>query len=134
MNQTKQGKIWRSLGQIVHHFGQNEDSQQTSQSADSQSTDMHRVDRLRKLLSAGVVAACLILLVAPIVILYICKLSKAQSIGVVVAFAVLFIIVISQVPGAKTDRTLVGASAYLAVLVTFIANLQNSNCQMNGQL
>jgi hypothetical protein len=89
--------------------------------------NMVRVDWIQNALSTLAVTLCLILLLAPVIVLYLGKLSRNQSTGVVVAFALLFVVFISIVPGAKTDVTLVGASAYLAVLVTFIANLENNS-------
>ncbi|KAL7625510.1 hypothetical protein AAE478_004730 [Parahypoxylon ruwenzoriense] len=64
-----------------------------------------------------------VLLLSPIAILFLVDLSRAQSFGVVVSFLFLFVAVMSSL-NTNWDTILVGLSAYMAVLVTFLSNLE----------
>ncbi|KAI1398089.1 hypothetical protein F4819DRAFT_46553 [Hypoxylon fuscum] len=63
------------------------------------------------------------LLLSPVAILFLLDLSREQSFGVVVSFLFLFVAVMSSL-NTNWDTILVGLSAYTAVLVTFLSNLE----------
>lgn len=79
-------------------------------------------------MTLGIVAASGALMLSPVAILYVAQLTKSQSIGVVVLFATAFTISMSLIHGMKADTIFLGLSAYLAVLSTFLANIQGG-CQ-----
>lgn len=64
-----------------------------------------------------------VLLLSPVAILFLVDLSRAQSFGVVVAFIFAFVAIMSSL-NTNWDTILVGLSAYMAVLVTFLSNLE----------
>ncbi|KAI0381740.1 hypothetical protein F5Y04DRAFT_254254 [Hypomontagnella monticulosa] len=64
-----------------------------------------------------------VLLLSPVAILFLGDLSRGASFGVVVAFIFLFVAVMSSL-NTNWDTILVGLSAYMAVLVTFLSNLE----------
>lgn len=66
-------------------------------------------------------------MIAPVAVLFLAELTNPQSIVVVVLFAVVFTVTISF-NGIRADNIFLGLSAYLAVLVSFLANLQGG-CQ-----
>ena len=72
------------------------------------------------------VSFSVLLLLTPVGILYLVDMTKSQSAGVVVCFVFVFSVAISLVPGTKYDKILVGLSAYMAVLVTFLAQVSGS--------
>ncbi|KAI2623196.1 hypothetical protein GGR54DRAFT_638439 [Hypoxylon sp. NC1633] len=61
------------------------------------------------------------LLLSPVAILFLVELSRGLSFVVVVAFLLLFVIALSTT--ASWETLLFGLSAYMAVLVTFLANI-----------
>ncbi|ORY71678.1 uncharacterized protein BCR38DRAFT_480171 [Pseudomassariella vexata] len=74
--------------------------------------------------SEGILALfSIVILCSPVAILLLASLSKETSLAVVVGFGFAFVIVMTSM-GVKFDTVLVGLSAYMAVLVTFLANLQ----------
>lgn len=64
-----------------------------------------------------------VLLLSPVAILFLVDLSRGQSFGVVVVFLLAFVAVLSALK-TNWDTMLVGLSAYMAVLVTFLSNLE----------
>lgn len=68
---------------------------------------------------------CGILLIAPVSILFLASLSRSESLVVVIAFSALYILSI-QLTRVGLDGILLGLCAYIAVLVTFLANLEQS--------
>lgn len=74
-------------------------------------------------LSASVV---LMMMLAPIGILYFVEPSKAISFSVVVIFAATAAWVISKLPGARFETVFIAAAAYMAIQVTFLANFQGA--------
>ncbi|KAK3684784.1 hypothetical protein B0T22DRAFT_442020 [Podospora appendiculata] len=81
---------------------------------------------LKILITITVMALALALLLSPIIVLYLVPMRKAASAGVVVAFGFLFTLAMAIVPGIALDSIFIGLSAYMAVLVTFLANLQGN--------
>lgn len=75
----------------------------------------------------AIVLAAGALLIAPVAVLFLAELTNPQSIAVLVLFAVAFTVTIS-LNGVKADNIFLGLSAYLAVLVSCLANLQGG-CQ-----
>lgn len=65
---------------------------------------------------------CGAMLLAPVAILLLATLSVSESLGVVVAFGALLVILLS-LNGVKLDGMLIGLSAYIAVLGAFLSNL-----------
>ncbi|OTA61229.1 hypothetical protein K449DRAFT_434992 [Hypoxylon sp. EC38] len=63
-----------------------------------------------------------VLLLSPVAILFLGNLTKVGSFGVVVGFMFLFVAVMSWL-NTNWHTILVGLSAYMAVLVTFLSNL-----------
>ncbi|OTA98632.1 hypothetical protein M426DRAFT_17230 [Hypoxylon sp. CI-4A] len=63
-----------------------------------------------------------VLLLFPVAILFLVELSRVVSFVVVVVFIFAFVTVMSKLD-ANWDTILVGLSAYMAVLVTFLSNL-----------
>ncbi|KAI0119606.1 hypothetical protein F4814DRAFT_412607 [Daldinia grandis] len=66
-----------------------------------------------------------VLLLSPVAILLLVNLSRAQSFGVVVSFSFAFVAVLAWL-NCNWDTILVGLSAYMAVLVTFLSNLEQA--------
>ncbi|KAI1075824.1 hypothetical protein F5B20DRAFT_366223 [Whalleya microplaca] len=64
-----------------------------------------------------------VLLLSPIAILFLVDLSREASFGVIVAFLFAFVAVMISL-NTNTYTVLVGLSAYMAVLVTFLSNLE----------
>ncbi|KAK3327177.1 hypothetical protein B0T19DRAFT_484337 [Cercophora scortea] len=86
---------------------------------------------LKILITIPVMALALAQLLSPVIVLYLVPMSKAASAGVVVAFGFAFTLAMTMVPGIALDSIFIGLSAYMAVLVTFLANLnlQGGQCQ-----
>ncbi|KAI0129200.1 hypothetical protein F4776DRAFT_627826 [Hypoxylon sp. NC0597] len=74
------------------------------------------------LLKVIVAFASGVLLLSPVAILFLGNLTKVGSFGVVVGFMFLFVAVMSWL-NTNWYTILVGLSAYMAVLVTFLSNL-----------
>lgn len=74
-----------------------------------------------------IVLLSVFLLLSPALLLYLVPLTKAQSAGVAVSFVFTFTLCLSLVRDIRLDNVLVGVAALMAVLVTFLANLEN-NC------
>ncbi|KAK5663105.1 hypothetical protein OQA88_6521 [Cercophora sp. LCS_1] len=89
----------------------------------------YRGDRLKILFTMVLVSGTLLPLMAPVGILYLVDPSKNWSVAVVVIFGFLATWMMAGVPGIKLDNIILGVSAYMAVLVTFLANFQGSNVQ-----
>ncbi|KAI1377282.1 hypothetical protein F4677DRAFT_415789 [Hypoxylon crocopeplum] len=64
-----------------------------------------------------------VLLLSPVAILFLVDLSRVQSFAVVVVFLFAFVAALSSL-NTNWDTILVGLSAYMAVLVTFLSNLE----------
>ncbi|KAK0635394.1 hypothetical protein B0T17DRAFT_39984 [Bombardia bombarda] len=86
-------------------------------------TSHYSASRLKLLLTLPVVAVPLVLLLSPVGILYLGDLSKGWSALVVLIFGLVFTTAMTQVPAITLDTILVGLAAYMAVLVTFLANI-----------
>lgn len=82
---------------------------------------------LGKLAVGSVVFLSAFLLLSPALLLYLAPLGKVQSAIVVVTFVFIFTLSLSLVHDIRMDSVLVGVAAFMAVLVTFLANL-GSNC------
>lgn len=72
-------------------------------------------------------SAVLLMLLAPIGILYFVEPSKPISFSVVLIFATAPAWMMSKLPGAKFETVFIASAAYMAVQVTFLANFQGSS-------
>ncbi|KAK3373624.1 hypothetical protein B0T24DRAFT_679035 [Lasiosphaeria ovina] len=81
--------------------------------------------RLKVMLTISVVLITIVLLLTPMVLLYLTNIGKGLSVGIVVIFGVSFTSIMASLPDIKLDTVFIGMSAYMAVLVTFLANLQS---------
>ncbi|KAK0652053.1 hypothetical protein B0T16DRAFT_454461 [Cercophora newfieldiana] len=72
-------------------------------------------------------SAVLLMLLAPIGILYFVEPSKPISFSVVLIFATAAAWMMSKLPGAKFETVFIAGAAYMAVQVTFLANFQGSS-------
>ncbi|KAK9779324.1 putative DUF6594 domain-containing protein [Seiridium cardinale] len=70
---------------------------------------------------------CIVMLVGPVGILLLVPLTDAQSLGVVVGFSSLVVLVLSALQG-EFYSTLIGFSTYIAVLVSSLSNLHQVQC------
>jgi hypothetical protein len=86
-------------------------------------------DRLNIFITIATVSLALLPLLTPVGILYLVPLSKGLSAVVVVLFGIAFATFLSRLDNITIDTILVGLSAYMAVLVTFLANVQGNQCQ-----
>jgi hypothetical protein len=83
-----------------------------------------KLDRVKRVLTISAVIFSLLVLLAPVAILYLVNPRKGVSAAIVLLFGILFTVVISNVQDIKLETVCIGLSAYMAVLVTFLANLQ----------
>ncbi|KAI0124241.1 hypothetical protein BJ170DRAFT_76758 [Xylariales sp. AK1849] len=67
---------------------------------------------------------CMLVLVLPIAVLFLTSLSKGQSLGVVVVFGALFVLLLSGLD-VKLERMLLGYSAYIAVMATLLQSCRD---------
>ncbi|KAL2260003.1 hypothetical protein VTK26DRAFT_6125 [Humicola hyalothermophila] len=84
---------------------------------------------VRAVSAATLVFVGLTLLLLPIAILYFLEPVKGWSFAVVIVFSLAFTVGLAAVPTIRTEVVLMGLSAYVAVLVAFLANFQGGNCQ-----
>ncbi|KAI1479731.1 hypothetical protein F4774DRAFT_425656 [Daldinia eschscholtzii] len=71
-----------------------------------------------------------VLLLSPVAILFLVDLPRDKSFGVVVAFIFAFVFVLACF-NSNWDTILVGLSAYMAVLATFLSNLEQERTQIS---
>ncbi|KAK6952006.1 hypothetical protein Daesc_006532 [Daldinia eschscholtzii] len=71
-----------------------------------------------------------VLLLSPVAILFLVDLPRDKSFGVVVAFIFAFVFVLACF-NSNWDTILVGLSAYMAVLATFLSNLEQGRTQIS---
>jgi hypothetical protein len=74
----------------------------------------------------------LVLFLLPVAVLYFLEPGKGLSAALVIVFGIAFTVALSLVPGIRLDVILVGLSAYVAVLVAFLANFQGGQCQCSA--
>ncbi|EMR63847.1 hypothetical protein UCREL1_9203 [Eutypa lata UCREL1] len=84
-------------------------------------------DRIEAFGRALVGLVCGFFLVAPIAILLLAPLSKGVSLAVACVFGGLFVLVLS-LRRMKMDTVMLAFSAYMAVLVAFLANQPQGGC------
>jgi hypothetical protein len=65
---------------------------------------------------------CLFMMITPVAILLLVRLSIALSLGIVVVFGGIFVVILSVLK-AELVTMLFGSSAYIAVMATFLSNL-----------
>lgn len=85
------------------------------------------MDRLKTAFIVVLVSVVLALLAAPVGILYLVEPNRQWSVVVVVFFALLATWIMAVTPGIKLDTIFIAMSAYMAVLVTFLANFQGGS-------
>ncbi|KAM7204162.1 hypothetical protein V8F33_001797 [Rhypophila sp. PSN 637] len=86
-------------------------------------------NRLRTVSISVIVCLTLGLLFTPMLILLLAPINKWQSALVVGFFGVVSATGMSSLPRIKTAEVFIAMSAYMAVLVTFLANLVSGQCQ-----
>lgn len=86
-------------------------------------------DRLVVISIFVIVGLILGLLLSPMLILFLANLSRWQSALVVIVFSIVSATGMSRLHHVKSDTVFIAMSAYMAVLVTFLANLQGGQCQ-----
>ncbi|KAK3326548.1 hypothetical protein B0H66DRAFT_163977 [Apodospora peruviana] len=89
----------------------------------------YRKNRLKILPTGMAVSLALTLLLCPMAILYLANLGRGYSALVVFLFGMLFTLILTQLPRIKLETIFLALCAYMAVLVTFLANLQGSQQQ-----
>jgi len=62
-------------------------------------------------------------------ILFLANLSRWQSALVVIVFSIVSATGMGRLRHVKSDTVFIAMSAYMAVLVSFLANLQGGQCQ-----
>ncbi|OTB11447.1 hypothetical protein K445DRAFT_26609 [Daldinia sp. EC12] len=85
---------------------------------------------LKLLIQILVIFGSGVLLLSPVAILFLVTLSRGLSFMVVVIFIFAFVAVLSCF-NSKWDTILVGLSAYMAVLATFLSNLEQGKTQIS---
>lgn len=91
---------------------------------DGSTFDIHiRGDRLQRAFNTLILMPVLLLLLVPIGILYFAEPNKGTSAAVIVVSGFFALVTVAKVSGIKFDAIFVCMSAYMAVLVTFLANL-----------
>ncbi|KAH8684300.1 hypothetical protein BGZ60DRAFT_523524 [Tricladium varicosporioides] len=64
------------------------------------------------------------MLLIPVMLLFLVKMSRAAEAWLVFGFVMAFSMIVALVADAKTHEALIGTAAYTAVLVTFLGNLR----------
>ncbi|KAK3378228.1 hypothetical protein B0H63DRAFT_525471 [Podospora didyma] len=85
--------------------------------------------RVKLVLTVLVVLISSVILLSPVLILYFSNATKAWSAGVVLLFVLVFTTIMATLPNMKIDTIFIALSAYMAVMVTFLANFQGGQCQ-----
>ncbi|KAI1802959.1 hypothetical protein F4811DRAFT_572497 [Daldinia bambusicola] len=71
-----------------------------------------------------------LLMLSPVAILFLANLPRGLSFGVVVVFSFAFVVVLALL-NSNWETILVGLSAYMAVLATFLSNLEQGKTQIS---
>ncbi|KAI1377281.1 hypothetical protein F4677DRAFT_50768 [Hypoxylon crocopeplum] len=99
------------------------DREYTKSKVTSKATVYLRTGGMESLKKGLIAAGTGVILMVPIGILLLQPLDKAQSLGVVICFGAAFIFIMTLL-NMKLEKMLISISAYLAVLVSFLANTQ----------
>ncbi|KAK1760679.1 hypothetical protein QBC47DRAFT_367888 [Echria macrotheca] len=96
--------------------------------AGAQAYSVHyRNDRLKICFMTLAIISLLSALLTPVAILYFAEPGKPVSLSVVGFFGIAATVMMAMIPGIKLDTIFIAMSAYMAVMVTFLANFQGSN-------
>lgn len=80
---------------------------------------------LKNILDAAIITFCGLVFLLPVLILFLIPLTKVQSAAAVISFVVFFAMCMTIISD-KLETIFVALCAFLAVLVTFLANFQSS--------
>ncbi len=93
--------------------------------------NLFNLNRFHRFVKGVLVLVSELLLLMPVMILYLGSMTKVQSAVLVALFGTIFSFTIALVPGSTFYERLVALSAFMAVLVTFLAQLETGGPAAN---
>jgi len=94
--------------------------------------DHYSSRKVKILANALEVSVAVIILLIPVFLLFLVKMSKPMMAVVASVFLLLFSVVVSSVTGAKVQEVFFGTAAYAAVVIMFLGNLNQVPSSTGG--